>query len=179
MRIQIVQASALGSTAEIAEAVGRTLERRGHRVVVQDAALADDPGLFGACVIGSAVHGGHWLDAARDFVRRHATILAERPVWLFSVGPLGVIDPVSITDPAEIDEFRRLIGPRGHHVFFGAHDRTSPAIERLPRIERFVARRFIPSGDFRDWPAIERWANRIADGLGPVPLADASAVGVG
>ncbi|HLO35672.1 MAG TPA: flavodoxin domain-containing protein [Candidatus Deferrimicrobium sp.] len=172
MRIQIVQASALGSTAEIADAIGRALERRGHRVVVEDAAAADDPGLFGACVIGSAVHGGHWLEPARAFVRSYAATLAERPVWLFSVGPLGVVDPSAITEPAEIDEFRRAIGPRGHQVFFGAHDRTSPAIERLPRVERFVARRFIPSGDFRDWPAIERWANRIADGLGPVPAIE-------
>ncbi len=178
MIIQIVHASALGSTSEIAAAIGRTLERRGHRIVVEPAVAAGPPDDFDACVIGSAVHGGHWLAPATTFVRAHGPALAERPVWLFSVGPLGSIDPSSISEPAELDDLRREIGPRGHVIFFGAHDRTSPAIERMPRIERFVARRFIPAGDFRDWPAIEHWAEQIANGLGPVhplvgPLARA------
>ena len=32
----------------------------------------------------------------------------------------------------------------------------------LGRIERFVAKRFIPEGDWRDWPSIEAWARSIA-----------------
>lgn len=168
MKVQIVHASALGSTAGIAEAIGRVLERRGIPVVVEPAAGATDPSRFDASVIGSAVHGGQWLAAAVTFVRAHGPALAERPVWLFSVGPLGSVEPSSVDEPEEIDELRRRIGPRGHRIFFGAHDRRSPGIERLPRMERFVARRFIPSGDFRDWRAIEAWATGIAAELEPV-----------
>lgn len=172
MNIQIVHASALGSTVDIADAIGRTLHRHGHLATVEAAASAGDPGAFDAIVIGSAVHGSHWLEPATEFVRSRSAVLATRPVWLFSVGPLGVVDPTDIADPAEIDEFRRTIAPREHRIFFGAHDRTNPAIEHLPRIERFVARRFIPAGDFRDWPAIEAWAADIAAELDRVrPLA--------
>jgi menaquinone-dependent protoporphyrinogen oxidase len=169
MRVQIVFASALGSTAEIADAIGRAIERRGHQVVVEPAGSASDPSRFDACIIGSAVHGGCWLDPACDFVRGHVQGLAERPVWLFSVGPIGSIAVGPSDDPEEIDEFRRTIHPRGHQIFFGAHDRANPAIEDLSRIERFVARRFIPAGDFRDWPAIERWAGEVADALDRIP----------
>jgi menaquinone-dependent protoporphyrinogen oxidase len=168
MMVQIVHASSLGSTAAIAEAIGRSLERRGHRVVVEAADAASDPRSFDACVIGSAIHAGAWLAPANAFVRGHAQALAERPVWLFSVGPLGSVSPSAVDDPDHIDGFRRAIGPRDHRIFAGAHDRRNPAIERLPRIERFVARRFIPAGDFRDWPSSERWAASIVVALGAV-----------
>ena len=168
MQVQIVHATSLGSTAAIAEAIGRAIERRGHRVVVQPAATASDPQKFDACVIGSAVHAGAWLEPARAFVRDHAAVLADRPVWLFSVGPIGRAATNPGDEPEEIDEYRRMVGPRGHMVFAGAHDRANPAIEELPRIERFIARRFIPSGDDRDWPGIERWAGGIAEALSAV-----------
>ncbi len=42
-----------------------------------------------AFVVGSAVYVGHWEKAAVQFVREHETVLADRPTWLFSSGPLG------------------------------------------------------------------------------------------
>jgi menaquinone-dependent protoporphyrinogen IX oxidase len=41
-------------------------------------------------VIGSGVYYGSWLKEATEWVHRNQAVLAERPVWLFSVGPLGV-----------------------------------------------------------------------------------------
>jgi menaquinone-dependent protoporphyrinogen oxidase len=40
----------------------------------------------------------------------------------------------------------------------------------MQRFLRFApaARNAIPAGDFRDWPAIESWASRIARELQPV-----------
>ncbi|HET7704262.1 MAG TPA: flavodoxin domain-containing protein [Candidatus Limnocylindrales bacterium] len=170
MRILVVHASALGSTAGIAEAMGRTFGEHGLTPVIRPAERAPSPIGFDAAVIGSAVHAGHWLHSGTDYVRRHRVELAALPVWLFSVGPLGGTDPDSCADPDEISEFRRDIGPRGHRILSGAHDRSSPRIEQLPRLERFVARRFIPEGDFRDWPLIADWAASIADALAePVP----------
>jgi menaquinone-dependent protoporphyrinogen oxidase len=170
MQILVVHASALGSTEGIAEAIGRTLAEHGATPTVRPAEHAPSPSGFDAVVVGSAVHGGHWLRSGTDYVRRHRLELAALPVWLFSVGPLGGIEPDACADPAEIGEFRRDIAPRDHRMLSGAHDRSSPRIEQLSRLERFVARRFIPDGDFRDWPIITRWAASIAEALAvPVP----------
>ena len=57
---------------------------------------------YDACVIGSAVYVGHWLDPARELVETHARALAGRPVWLFSSGPLGPPDKLKPEgDPVE------------------------------------------------------------------------------
>ena len=44
---------------------------------------------YDAVVLGSAVYAGHWRKPARELVNRCGTALAERPVWLFSSGPIG------------------------------------------------------------------------------------------
>jgi menaquinone-dependent protoporphyrinogen IX oxidase len=44
---------------------------------------------YDAVVLGSAVYAGHWLKPAREPVGRLGTFLADRPVWLFSSGPVG------------------------------------------------------------------------------------------
>ena len=65
-----------------------------------------------------------------------------------------------------------MIHPRDQRVFFGALDPDAPPIglaERLARHLPAVARDAIPSGDFRDWEAIDAWADQIALELAPTP----------
>jgi hypothetical protein len=52
-------------------------------------------------VIGAAAYMFHWLKDATRFVKRHHRLLAERPVWLFSSGPLGtdLVDEDGRGDP--------------------------------------------------------------------------------
>ncbi|HEU0236022.1 MAG TPA: flavodoxin domain-containing protein, partial [Candidatus Limnocylindrales bacterium] len=159
MRILVVYGSALGATRGIAERVAATIGSDGHDVDVRSAAESPPVEGYDALVIGSAVHGGHWLPEAAAFVRTNRERLADRPTWLFSSGPVG---DQYVTregpDPAEIEDFRSWITPRDHRVFAGAHDRSSTLADRLGTVNRFVARRLIPEGDWRDWPAIEAWA---------------------
>jgi hypothetical protein len=61
--------------------------------------------------------------------RRRRKELAERPVWLFSSGPLGtdLVDKdgknvLQASRPKEFDELTKLLHPRGEQVFFGAYD---------------------------------------------------------
>ena len=66
------------------------------------------------------------MNQATKFVRRYSGVLANRPVWLFSSGPLGTKETDEqgrnmreFLEPKEIAEFRNIVDPRDHHVFFG------------------------------------------------------------
>src|SRR5207342_299308 len=88
-RVLVVYASRHGSTAGIAERIGEALGAKGLDVTVADAKDRPDPVPFDAYVIGSAVYMGQWEKDATSFVERHESVLATRPVWLFSSGPVG------------------------------------------------------------------------------------------
>ena len=137
------------------------------------------PSGYDAFVIGSAAYMFHWLGEATAFVRRHRVILADRPVWLFSSGPVGTDlvdakgrDVLAATEPKEFAEFQDVVHPRGMRVFFGAFDPSAPPIGLAERVTRMMpaARDAMPAGDFRDWDAIEAWAASIADELAAVPV---------
>src|SRR5205807_2446948 len=77
---------------------------------------------YDAVVLGSAVYAGHWLEPARRLVEDQAPALAQRPVWLFSSGPIG--DPPKPTeDPVDVAALVEATGAREHRVFAGRLDR--------------------------------------------------------
>ena len=108
-------------------------------------------------------------------MRRNQAVLANRPVWLFSSGPLGTEttdaqgrDLREAAAPKELAELTQAITPRDHRVFFGALDRTRLGFpERLLRMLP-AGRELLLEGDFRDWADIETWARGIARDLAPV-----------
>lgn len=129
MRVLVVHASRYGATQGIAERIAATLHQHGLETKVEPVEQADPEG-YDAVVIGSAAYYFHWLKKTTEFVRRNRTVFADRPVWLFSSGPLGTDskdaqgrDLRVVAEPGEITEFREVIHPRDHRVFFGALDR--------------------------------------------------------
>jgi menaquinone-dependent protoporphyrinogen oxidase len=163
MRVLVAYASHLGSTQGIAERIAQALRNEDLDVDLSSVDEVTDASQFDAFVIGSAVHAGHWLKPATRFIQTNAAVLA-RATWLFSSGPIGESAVHQAQpDPAEIAEFRRLFEPRNHIVFAGAFDRAA-ADAKGNLLERAFSR-FVPEGDFRDWPAIENWARDIARSL--------------
>ena len=131
-----------------------------------------------AYVLGSGVYAGHWQKALAAFARSHAARLRQRPVWLFSSGPVGGPGRGRHPDraPDEARELRRLLDARDHRVFAEALDRESEEGSDLSRLERAITRSFIPEGDWRDWDAIDRWADEIASTLLGTSVARSVAV---
>jgi menaquinone-dependent protoporphyrinogen oxidase len=181
MKILVAYASRHGATKGIAERIAATLERTGLEVTLQPVKSAGPVEGYDAFVIGSAAYMGGWLGEATSFVRRHRDLLAGRPVWLFSSGPVGTEtvdakgrDQLTASEPKEFAEFAGTIQPRGQRVFFGAYDPdAAPAGVAEGLMSRFMrvmpaVRQALPAGDFRDWPAIEAWAEAIARELQPV-----------
>lgn len=127
MKILVAYASRHGATRGIAEHIARTLERTGLDVTPQPVDNAGPIDEYGAFIIGSAAYMGGWLGEATAFVRQHRDLLARRPVWLFSSGPVGAetVDAkgrvqLKASEPKEFEEFARTIQPRDNRVFFGA-----------------------------------------------------------
>jgi menaquinone-dependent protoporphyrinogen oxidase len=57
--------------------------------------------------------------------------------------------------------------PRDHRVFLGAYDPDDPPRSMSERLVRMMpaAKNALPTGDFRDWDAIDAWAREIAASL--------------
>ena len=162
MTVLVAYASKHESTQGIAERIGDKLRQMGKQVEVRAVDAVKDPGSYETFVIGSAIYFGSWMKEATEFVHRNQAALTVHPVWLFSVGPLGVDFMDDEQQPKEKAEFQETIRPWDHRVFFGALDHN-----RLSFTERMMAKAVrAPEGDYRDWQAIEAWTESIARDLG-------------
>jgi menaquinone-dependent protoporphyrinogen oxidase len=169
----VVYASKHGFTKGIAEFIADKIRQNGVETVAQEADQVKTLADYDAFVIGSAVFMGKWMKEAREFVTHNQSELARRPVWLFSSGPVGTEvkdkkgrDIVEASVPKDIAEFKKIINPRDHHVFYGGVDSKKLGIggwfiRRLPAADKALV-----EGDFRNWNEIEAWANSIARQLG-------------
>ena len=170
--VLVAYASKHGSTRGIAESIAETLRQGGAQVDVRPVGKIKNLEDYDAFVVGSAVYFGFWRKEAVRFVKGNSTVLASRPVWLFSSGPVGTktTDPQgrdlrAVAEPKVINEFRSAIAPRDHRVFFGALD-----LSKLSIAERMVTKipggkELFTEGDFRDQADIRTWATGIAQAL--------------
>ncbi|OKK03730.1 flavodoxin [Streptomyces sp. CB03234] len=146
-----------GSTAEIADFIASVLRDEGLEAEVRPPSEVTDVAPYGTVVIGGALYMGRWHRDARRFARQHRQELRERPVWLFSSGPL---DPsASEREMPPVPSARRAqrrTEARDHVTFggrlaAGAKGRMANAILDENR-----------GGDFRDLPRIAEWTARVA-----------------
>jgi len=164
-RVLVAYATKYGATQGIAQALADTLLQAGMRAELKPAAEVDDVSGYDAVVLGSAVYAGSWLPAAADFLKHHAANLARCPTWLFSSGPTGEGDPVSLMRgwrfPEALKPLLETIHPRDVAFFHGAI-----WLERLNVAERLIIKALkAPTGDYRDWTAVRAWGQAIAAAL--------------
>jgi menaquinone-dependent protoporphyrinogen oxidase len=180
MHVLVAYASRHGATQGIAERIAETMSAAGVPAEARPAASVKSPSEYDAFVVGSAAYLFHWLKDASRFVDRNRTVLAAKPVWLFSSGPIGTdavnkdgVDQKVATVPKEIAALKDAIHPRDHRVFFGAYEQDRRPVGMMERLVSVMpaARDAFPVGDFRDWPEIEAWAESIARDLLAVPVA--------
>ncbi len=158
MKTLVAYASKYGATRQIAARISAQLRACGLDVDLTDVTDEPDLATYDAVVICSAVYYGRWLKPAADFVRSHAQQLAAQKVWLCSSGPVG---DKELPEAKEVAEFKATIAPVAHKTFAGAIDRT-----KLSFADRVVVKAVhAPDGDYRDWRAIDAWAQAIVEQL--------------
>jgi menaquinone-dependent protoporphyrinogen oxidase len=159
-----------GSTKAIAQAVGSKLHSAGLRVRVLPASVVRDLSDYDAVVVGSAIYHNQWLWDGFRFVRRLKGQLRERPVWLFSSGPIGGTPSqdalvrarcgVDTPVPDTLVPSLRNLNYCGHATFGGrVDDRAAGIFER-----------YVPHGDWRDFDQVRAWAR----GIGSHPAVAAA-----
>lgn len=158
-RILVAYASKYGSTGGVADAIGQTLCSKGATVDVRLIKNVRDLYAYQGVVLGAPVYMGKWLPEATDFMKQHAESLGRVPLACFLVcmvlheptpdnmaKALAYLEPVLKAVPQ--------LTPVGVGAFAGALDygKLSWATRKI------MQSRSQPEGDFRDWKAIQAWA---------------------
>jgi menaquinone-dependent protoporphyrinogen oxidase len=161
-RVLVTYASKMGSTQEIAEAIGRELETSGIQVTVTPCTDNVSPESFDGVIIGSAIYTRRWVKAAKRFLKRHAAELDPNRTWLFQSGPIG-----EGAREEQVPTPKAIAGVIVRHglpapITFGGRLDTEHATGPL---SRWMGAKGPLSGDFRDWERIRGWASDIADQL--------------
>ncbi len=157
-RFLVAYASASGSTAEVAEAIGGVLRQMDVTVEVHNAKDVIDLRAYDAVVLGSSIRGGRWLPEAIQFIEQFRQQLATRPVAYFTTCltlakdneesrriVLSYLDPVLRLAPE--------IQPVGLGMFAGSLDQQHTMV---------MQNDVYPQGDYRNWDRIRKWAAEIS-----------------
>lgn len=165
-KILVAYASRLGSTAEVAEAIGKTLRDGGVQVDVTRMQDVTDLAPYTAVIAGSAIRGKQWLPEATQFMRQHQAVLRHKPFAAFLVCLTLAMKNGEKYRPhvaTFLDPVRAQVKPVSEGLFAG--------VLNIRRIESFSNRfKFRLSvlfgvwqeGDHRDWDAIRAWATSLS-----------------
>jgi menaquinone-dependent protoporphyrinogen oxidase len=163
-RILVTYASRTGSTAGVAEAIGKTLAQGGADVDV--VAMNDVKSLapYGAVVAGSAIQGGKWLPEATQFVQAHRAELARKPFAAFLVCMTLAMKRGDTREQvaAWLDPVSSMVRPVSKGLFAGALDISKvPSWGDRLKFRLSVLMGVWSEGDHRDWNAIDAWAESL------------------
>ena len=168
-KILVTYASRTGSTAGVAEMVGKTLSEKGLAVDVFPMKEVNDLTSYRSVVAGSAIQGQKWLPEAMQFLKAHRSELARKPFAAFMVGiTLSMPNANQYLEGLKtwLQPVRELTHPFSEGYFAGALD-----FSKMPFSFNVLAMRLVvlfglwKEGDHRDWEAITRWAESIAPRL--------------
>jgi menaquinone-dependent protoporphyrinogen oxidase len=163
MKVLVTYASRLGGTQGIADQIRHELNTHGIVADARPIELVDSLAGYDAVVIGGSLYMGRWPRFGRRFVRRHAAELRQRPVWLFSSGPLDDSAETKVIPPTKpVAALMERIGARGHVTFGG---RLSPDAHGFPAAT--MAKNH--AGDWRDGDHIRAWTAELIKTLTTQP----------
>ncbi len=164
-RILVTYASRAGSTAEIAEAIGKTLTQNGTTVDIVPMQDVKDLSRYSAVVAGSPIRGSKWLPEAMQFLQAHRGELAKKPFATFTVCiTLAMSNSEQYRQAVAgwIAPVRAEVRPVSEGLFAGLLDFTKlPLTFDTLKLRLVVALGIFPRDDRRDWDGIRSWAESL------------------
>ncbi len=164
-KILVTYASRTGSTAEIAQTIGKTLAESGAQVDVRAMQEVHNLAPYSAVVAGSAIRKSKWLPEAAQFIETHRAELAQKKFAEFTVCitlAMSNTEQYRTAVAKWVAPVRALVRPMSEGFFAGLLD-----FSKLPinldtlQLRLAVALRIFPRDDRRDWNAIRAWAESI------------------
>ncbi len=164
-KILVTYASRAGSTAEVAEAIGKTLGQNGAQVDLLPMQDVKDLAPYQAVVAGSPIRASKWLPEAMQFVRAHRSELTQKPFATFTVCiTLAMSNTHQYRQAVKgwIAPVRAQVHPLSEGLFAGVLDFTKlPLTFDTLKLRLVVALGIFPKEDRRDWNAVRSWAESI------------------
>ena len=172
MQLLIAYASVHGSTAEIAEFIGKELRQRDFTVTVANMTEVESLDEYDAIILGSAIHGTMWLQEMSIFLDHFQEDLKVKPLLVF-------ITCVRVLEPDGYEHVLReyinhqvldKLNVKSLTAFAGRLDYSEiDWNERWTLAARYDGSQSPGSysRDFRDWDKIRSWAISVADQLLP------------
>jgi menaquinone-dependent protoporphyrinogen oxidase len=164
-KILVTYASRTGSTAEVAEVIGRALAEEGEQVDVLPMQEVRNLTPYRAIVAGSAIRKSKWLPEAVNFIRTHQTALTHKSFVMFTVCitlAMGSSEQYRSVVAKWVAPVSSLVRPVSEGFFAGRLD-----FSKLPfnwdtlLFHIAVTLGIFPRGDHRDWNAIRAWAKSL------------------
>ena len=161
-KILVTYVSRTGSTAQIADAICKTLVENGREVELLPMQDVNDLSLNQAVIIGGPIRKSQWLPEAMQFLQNHSAELARKRVATFTVSiTIAMSNTERYQDAIRqwITPVRVLTKPVSEALFAGRLD-----FSKLPwtldtlLLRITVALGVFPKGDHRDWNAVYAWA---------------------
>jgi menaquinone-dependent protoporphyrinogen oxidase len=154
--ILLAYATRFGSTQEVAETITAKLRQAGLEVDIlpmQDVTTLDG---YDAVVLGAALYNARWHPNAHNFLSQHQAALKQRPVAIFALGPLSTSSAAMQSSRRQLDkELARYpwLKAVALEMFAGKYDPSKPGMGFFYKL--------LPTRDYRDWEAIQAWANAL------------------
>lgn len=169
--VLVAYATKMGSAQEVAETVAEVLRESGFAVVVTPAGSAKNAADFDAVVLGTGIRAGRVYGEAVKFAKANASLLAGKPVALFSVGMQMAEDTeanraqakaflqplIDDLKPVAVATFGGKVDLKKAGLIWGA------AYKMVAKQKQKEGSGGDPFADYRDWDAIKAWAAGLPD----------------